>query len=64
LPPLDLITIEGGWERLMLSTDTKQIKERALRAYITQLRNPLLKNLLEASIRENELFAVEETWNR
>lgn len=58
LPPLDLITIEGGWEKFMLSEETKQTKERALRAYISQLRNPLLKNLLEASIRENEIFAV------
>lgn len=59
LPPLDLITIDGGWERFMLSKETKQLKEKALRAYVSQLRNPLLKNLLESSIRENEIFAVE-----
>ncbi|HNR66373.1 MAG TPA: PIG-L family deacetylase [Atribacterota bacterium] len=58
LPPLDLVTIEGGWEKFMLSEETKKTKERALRAYVSQLRNPLLKNLLEASIRENEIFAV------
>ncbi len=58
LPPLDLVTIEGGWEKFMLSEETKKTKERALRAYTSQLRNPLLKNLLEASIRENEIFAV------
>jgi N-acetylglucosamine malate deacetylase 1 len=63
LPPLDLVTLEGGWERFMLSEEIKQQKERALRAYITQLRNPLLKNLLEASIRENEIFAVYEFEN-
>jgi len=43
----------------MLSEETKQLKERALRAYMSQLSNLLLKNLLEASIRENEVFAVE-----
>lgn len=59
LPPLDLITLEGGWERLMLEKETKRLKEKALRAYVSQLRNPLLKNLLESSIRENEIFAVE-----
>ncbi len=59
LPPLELVTIEGGWEKYMLSADNKQTKEKALRAYVSQLRNPLLKNLLEASIRENELFATE-----
>jgi len=58
LPPLDLVTLEGGWERFMLSEEIKQQKEMALRAYITQLRNPLLRNLLEASIRKNEIFAV------
>jgi len=57
LPPLDLITIDGGWGKFILSSETKQTKEKALRAYISQIRNPLLKNLLEASIRENELFA-------
>lgn len=59
LPPLDLVTIDGGWEKFMLSEEIKSNKERALRAYMSQLRNPLLKNLLEASIRENELFAVD-----
>jgi len=59
LPPLDLITLEGGWERLILSEETRRLKERALRAYGSQLRNPLLKNLLESSIRENEIFAVD-----
>ena len=59
LPPLDLITLDGGWERFMLTEETKQLKERALRAYVSQLRNPLLRNLLESSIRENEIFAVE-----
>jgi LmbE family N-acetylglucosaminyl deacetylase len=59
LPPLDLVTLEGGWERLMLEENTKRLKEKALRSYKSQLRNPLLKNLLESSIRENEIFAVE-----
>ncbi len=57
LPPLDLITLDGGWERFMLTEETKQLKERALRAYVSQLRNPFLRNLLESSIRENEIFA-------
>ncbi len=59
LPPLDLITLDGGWERLMLEENSKRLKEEALRSYKSQLRNPLLKNLLESSIRENEVFAVE-----
>jgi len=59
LPPLDLVTIDGGWEKFILSSEIKQTKEKALRAYISQIRNPLLKNLLEASIRENELFATD-----
>ena len=59
LPPIRLITFDGGWERLMLSEETKNLKQKALASYKSQLKNPLLKNLLESSIRENELFAVE-----
>lgn len=59
LPPLDLITMDGGWGKFMLSPENKAIKEKALNAYASQLRNPLLKNLIRASIRENELFAVD-----
>ena len=58
LPPLDLITLEGGWEKLLLPESIKERKEIALRAYMSQLRNPLLRNLLLASIRENEIFAI------
>jgi hypothetical protein len=43
----------------MLSEETKNLKQKALAAYKSQLKNLLLKNLLESSIRKNELFAVE-----
>jgi LmbE family N-acetylglucosaminyl deacetylase len=59
LMPIRLISFDGGWERLMLSEETKNLKQKALKSYQSQLKNPLLKNLLESSIRENELFAVE-----
>ena len=59
LPPISLISFDGGWERLMLSEETENLKQRALKSYKSQLKNPLLKNLLESSIRKNELFAVE-----
>ncbi|MCK4241226.1 MAG: PIG-L family deacetylase [Candidatus Atribacteria bacterium] len=59
LPPIRLISFDGGWERLMLSEETKNLKQKALQSYKSQLKNPLLKKLLESSIRENELFAVE-----
>ena len=59
LPPISLISVDGGWERLMLSEETENLKQKALKSYQSQLKNPLLKNLLESSIRKNELFAVE-----
>jgi LmbE family N-acetylglucosaminyl deacetylase len=59
LPPISLISFDGGWERLMLSEETKNLKQKALASYKSQLKNLLLKNLLESSIRKNELFAVE-----
>ena len=57
--PIRLISFDGGWERLMLSEETKNLKQKALKSYKSQLKNLLLKKLLESSIRENELFAVE-----
>ena len=59
LMPIRLITFDGGWERLMLSEETKNLKQKALKSYQSQLKNPLLKKLIESFIRENELFAVE-----
>lgn len=59
LMPIKLITFNGGWERLMLSEETKNLKQKALRAYKSQLKNTLLKRLIESFIRENELFALE-----
>lgn len=59
LPPISLISFDGGWERLMLSEETKNLKQKALTSYKSQLKNLLLKNLLESSIRKNEIFAVE-----
>ncbi|OGD13952.1 hypothetical protein A2V47_07920 [Candidatus Atribacteria bacterium RBG_19FT_COMBO_35_14] len=59
LMPIRLITFDGGWERLMLSEETKNLKQKALKSYQSQLKNPLLKNLIESFIRENELFALE-----
>lgn len=59
LPPLNLITIDGGWEKFMLSPEIKENKEKVLRIYQSQFKNPFIKSLLESSIRENELFAVE-----
>lgn len=59
LPPISLISVDGGWERLMLSEETENLKQIALKSYQSQLNNPLLKNLLESSIRKNELFAIE-----
>jgi LmbE family N-acetylglucosaminyl deacetylase len=43
----------------MLSEETKNLKQKALRAYKSQLKNTLLKRLIESFIRENELFALE-----
>lgn len=59
LMPIKLITFDGGWERLMLSEETKNLKKKALETYKSQLKNPLLKNLMQSFIRNNELFALE-----
>ena len=43
----------------MLSEDTEKVKEKALKEYVSQLKNPFLHGLLEASIRKNEIFVED-----
>ncbi|HPK87765.1 MAG TPA: hypothetical protein PK267_07070, partial [Atribacterota bacterium] len=61
LPPLNLIIAGagGGWIKFLLSAETESLKDKALKSYVSQLKNPFLTGLLEASIRKNELFAVD-----
>ncbi len=58
LPPLRLITLDRVWRRFMLDPDIEQRKLAALRSYRTQLRTPLLDEILVGLIRQNELFAL------
>jgi len=44
----------------MLSQEIQDIKQEAIYAYGSQLRNPTLRSLLLSSIRKNELFSVQE----
>lgn len=59
LPPFDIVAIGDRWEVFMLSEDTEKIKEKALKEYVSQLKNPFLHGLLEASIRKNEIFVED-----
>ncbi len=58
LPPIRLLGFGKTWQRFMLSTDVEELKKEAILAYASQLRNPMLKELLFGSIRKNELLSV------
>jgi len=60
LPPLGLIDFDNAWERFMLSDEIQDLKQEAIYAYTSQLRNPILRPLLLSSIRKNELFSVQQ----
>jgi LmbE family N-acetylglucosaminyl deacetylase len=62
LPPLKLINANNTWRVLPLTKEQLIAKEKALKAYRTQLslKNPFLKTLLWSFIRQNELFLVKE----
>lgn len=60
LPPLGLIDFDHTWQRFMLPEGIRDLKQEAIYAYTSQLRNPTLRPLLLSSIRRNELFSVQK----
>jgi len=60
LPPIALIDFHTPWQRFMLSPEIEDIKQEAIYAYKSQLRDPTVRSLLLSSIRKNELFSVQE----
>lgn len=59
LPPTRLVSIDTNWERFMLSPDQVAQKKEAVDAYESQLKVPLLGNLMRSLIRTNELFLAD-----
>ena len=60
LPPIRLIDFDSPWQRFMLSQEIQDMKQEALYAYKSQLRNLVLRPLLLSSIRRNEIFAIRQ----
>jgi N-acetyl-1-D-myo-inositol-2-amino-2-deoxy-alpha-D-glucopyranoside deacetylase len=54
-PPREIIPLDQTWYRLDLNPEDEKLKEQAIHEYRSQL--PLLANLLESFVRQNELFA-------
>lgn len=60
LPPIGLIDLDNAWQRFMLSEEIQDMKQEAIYAYKSQLRNPTLRPLLLSFIRKNELFSIQQ----
>jgi LmbE family N-acetylglucosaminyl deacetylase len=58
LPPLRLLLFDRSWKRFLLTEEVENLKQEALLSYQSQLKDVVLKELLLASIRKNELLAV------
>ncbi|MCX6812196.1 MAG: PIG-L family deacetylase [Candidatus Berkelbacteria bacterium] len=56
-PPKRLANGNHNWQKLSLSQSEEDTKFQALSEYKTQLRTPILHELLVAMVRRNELFS-------
>jgi N-acetylglucosamine malate deacetylase 1 len=56
LPPTHLAKIGNIWQKVMLPPPIEQIKQDAIYSYQSQLTDPMLKELILSSIRQNELL--------
>ena len=56
LPPARLVRFGNNWRKEILSSSAENLKQQAIYSYKSQLNNPLLKELLLSSIRQNELL--------
>ena len=59
LPPVRLAGFGNNWQRVMLPQNIEDIKQKAIDSYQSQLKDPLLKGLLLANIRKNELLLAQ-----
>jgi LmbE family N-acetylglucosaminyl deacetylase len=56
-PPIKLVDFSHSWQRFDLTPAEEDQKLNALEIYKSQLRTPLLHDLLISMVRENELFS-------
>ncbi len=59
LPPIKLIDFDHNWQKFSLSSDEENKKYEAISIYKSQLRTPILCNLILANVRKNELFSLK-----
>jgi len=58
LPPSRLVTFDKEWQRYLLSSETENQKLKAVTEYKSQLNTPILRSVIYALIRKNELFSI------
>ncbi|HWR07626.1 PIG-L family deacetylase [Sporomusa sp.] len=56
LPPRPLQSAYNQWKTYVIDAGTEYIKEQSVKAYVSQLRVPIMSSLLNSFIRKNELF--------
>jgi len=61
MPPIKLLDFSHSWQKFDLTSAEENQKEKALEIYKSQLRTPLLHDLLVSMVRENELFSAHNS---
>jgi len=59
LPPARLVRFGNNWQKVMFPQSIENLKQQAIYSYKSQLSISLLKDLLLASIRQNELLILQ-----
>ncbi len=60
-PPVKLLDFSHNWQKFDLTPAEENQKQNSLEIYKSQLRTPLLHDLLVSMVRENELFSEKLT---
>jgi len=55
-PPASLISLQTIWEKFDMDGEALDLKTRALKEYKSQMAVPTLRTLMDAFLRQNELF--------
>ena len=58
LPPVDMVSFDKEWQRLILNKEEENRKQNAVESYKSQFKTPFLKRLMFSMIRKNEIYSI------
>ncbi len=61
LPPMNMVKLDNDWVKYPLSAAAVEKKSEAILKYQSQLKAPFLRSLILSSVRQNELFILDNS---